>query len=141
MPSVEFRTRESLVEIARDWVEMLASGDLTRWDELADDALVMEAPFTPPGLFTEQRGSAQCKAMVESFLVAMASFAWHDIVIHATDDPELAFGTARSTATAVNGMSYANRYCYTVRIRDGKVVAYTEYFNPLPVMKAFGLTA
>ena len=124
-------------DIARRWVEMLASGDLSQWNELARADLVMEAPFSPPGLFATTVGTQACRDNVVKFFSAMQSFEWHDIDILRTEDPDLIFGTARSKATTLTNESYVNRYCFIVMLKDGKVQKYVEYFNPLPVMEAF----
>ncbi|CAN5392284.1 hypothetical protein BH10PSE12_BH10PSE12_13290 [soil metagenome] len=131
-------TEPSPLSVARHWVQALAAGDFDAWPDLADEALVMHVPFSPPGLFTECVGRDACIEMTRGFWAAMQSFAWHDIDIHASDDPGMIFGTARSEAMTVTGQAYTNRYCFIAKVRDGRVYDYTEYFNPLPVMEAFG---
>lgn len=131
------QVERSVIEIARHWVEMLASGDFSDWPALASGDLLMRAPFSPPGLFPENRGSAHCLDLVKKFYSAMHSFAWYDIEAWQTDDPELVFGQAKSRAITVAGAPYNNQYCYIVRIRGGKVIEYSEYFNPLPVIEVF----
>lgn len=37
------------------------------------------------------------------------------------------------------GGTYENDYIGTFRLENGKVVEYTEYFNPIVMAKAFGI--
>lgn len=127
-------------DIALAWVEGLARNDPAVWD-FAAETLVMEAPYTPPGLFGECAGRDACREMTQTFFAQMQSFGWYDIDIHATDREGVIFGTARSEATTITGASYTNRYTFTVVVTNGRVLHYTEYFNPLPVMTAFGISA
>jgi len=66
------------------------------------------------------------------------SFAWRDVVIRATEDPDLVVATARSEAVVRPDRPYANSYVIFVRFRDGQVVEHIEYFNPLPVIALYG---
>lgn len=58
-------------------------------------------------------------------------FAWEDIHLNATDDPELAVARCSATAVLSNGQNYQNDYSIFVRVRDGKVIELTEYFSPI----------
>ena len=61
-------------------------------------------------------------------------FDWHDVVIRATEDPELFVVTARSDVLLRSGQHYANGYVMLTRVRGGKILEHVEYFNPLPVL-------
>jgi uncharacterized protein len=66
---------------------------------------------------------------------AKRSFAWRDVEIRATEDPELFVTTARSEAVLVSGDNYANDYIMITRVRGGLIAEHTEYFNPLPIVE------
>jgi ketosteroid isomerase-like protein len=95
-------------------------------------------PFAPPGVASELRGRTHAIEALSGLWQAKKSFAWHDVVIRGTDDPELFVTTARSEAVLVSGQNYANSYVILTRLRDGKVAEHVEYFNPLPVIEVFG---
>ncbi|SEU42675.1 hypothetical protein SAMN05421811_120107 [Nonomuraea wenchangensis] len=45
--------------------------------------------------------------------------------------------TARGTVTAT-GAPFEQRPVAVIRVRDGQVVSYRDYINPLPLLKALG---
>lgn len=123
----------------RKWLDVLASGDMSAWHGKVADDVVMRFPFAPAGLPTEVQGFDVCQQTVSAFWQSMDVFEWHDVRLEPLrDDPEAIFGTARSEATTVWGASYKNEYCFLARFRDGLILEYTEYFNPLPSIEVFG---
>ncbi|KUG09967.1 nuclear transport factor 2 family protein [Solirubrum puertoriconensis] len=59
--------------------------------------------------------------------------------IYATDDPNFLFVQFRGEIDIKAGGKYENDYLGTFRLQDGRIVEYTEYFNPLVMAKAFGI--
>lgn len=59
--------------------------------------------------------------------------------IHSTEDPDFFFATWRGEIEIKAGGMYANDYVGTFRLKDGRVVEYTEYFNPIVMAKAFNI--
>lgn len=57
----------------------------------------------------------------------------------ATEDPNFIFVKFTGDMTLKSGGKYENDYVGTFRLRDGKIVEYVEYFNPVLMAKAFGL--
>lgn len=125
----------------KQWLGVLAAGDFDAWPQVAGKALVMRVPFAPPVINPTMEGYDACLAGTRAFWAAMKTFVFHDVELHTTDDPELIVGRARCEAETVAGKPYQNQYCFFVRVRDGKVVDHLEYFNPRPVIEAFGLPA
>jgi ketosteroid isomerase-like protein len=61
------------------------------------------------------------------------------LTVHDTTDPELFVLELHGTATVTQtGKVYSNTYCTHMRIRNGKIVLFREYFNPDIVLEAFG---
>ena len=70
--------------------------------------------------------------------------ALDDVVLHRTDDAEVVIGEFTATGVVTpTGAPYAMRYIGVVRVRDGEIVSYRDYWNPLAVqdLTAFGATA
>lgn len=119
------------------WFELIATGATERWPEVADDALTMRTPFSPPGLPTEIVGLPACQQATGGLWRSFNSFVWVELNIFEAEQPDLVFAIAKSRAETVWGTIYANDYCFKIRIRNGKVIEQTEYFNPLPVIATF----
>ena len=131
-------SRPDMARFIRAWLDVVASGPGDAWPACAADDIVIRLPFAPGGVPNELRGLAQALATFEPVWKGKKRFTWHDVVIRATEDSELFLITARSEAVLVSGQPYANDYVILIRIRDGRVVEHTEYFNPLPVIALYG---
>ena len=105
-------------------------------DFFAPDA-VLEYPFAPPGLETTFTGK---EAIIANFLrvrqyLALESFS--DANAIESRDPNTvvleANGTGRSLVTKER---YDQRYISVITVRDGLIVLYRDYWNPLNVIQA-----
>ncbi len=53
-------------------------------------------------------------------------------------DPSMVVAEYEGSIELTSGGRYDNRYCGIFRIRDGRIVGFTEYFDPLVLQSAFG---
>jgi ketosteroid isomerase-like protein len=84
-------------------------------------------------------GRAEWEQMMRAWFGAtFDSFAWSDVELHAGADPNRVFGTGKSRGVMKDGRVYENEYSWIFRLRDGRIVDYIEYFNPLNIIKTFG---
>jgi ketosteroid isomerase-like protein len=125
-----------LKALAHRWHDMVATGAFAAWSDLVDVEFVLRMPYAPPGVPEELRGLDARDALAKS-RQGQERFEWKEVVVTATEDPELLITTARSEVLLKSGGTYANRYVMLTRFRDGKVLDHTEYFNPLPVIELF----
>src|SRR5258708_416155 len=59
--------------------------------------------------------------------------------LFATEDPQFIFVKFRGIIEIRAGGTYENDYLGTFRLEKGKIVEYTEYFNPIVMARAFGI--
>ncbi|HWK07798.1 MAG TPA: nuclear transport factor 2 family protein [Puia sp.] len=59
--------------------------------------------------------------------------------LYATEDPLFIFVKFRGIIEIRAGGTYENDYLGTFRLEKGKIVEYTEYFNPIVMARAFGI--
>jgi ketosteroid isomerase-like protein len=126
--------------LVREWLDIVASGPAEAWEGRAAEEVVIRLPYAPPGVAGEFLGKAAAIAAMTPVWEGKERFDWHDVVIRATEDPDLLVTTARSEVLLRSGQTYANSYVMLTRIRDGVVVEHVEYFNPLPVIELYGAT-
>ncbi len=120
--------------LIRHWLDITAMGPAEAWDGVAADDLVMRLPYAPPGVLAVMTGLAETRDTLGHHWGTKQSFDWRDVVILGTEDPELYVTTARSEVVLANGEPYANDYVIMTRVRGGKIIEHTEYFNPLPIV-------
>jgi ketosteroid isomerase-like protein len=102
-------------------------------DLLADD-VVVEFPFAPPDRPSRFDGRAQFLAFAEPQQAALpVRFdAVRNVVVHDTADPEVIVVEYVIAGTfTTTGHQAAAPFVSVLRVRDGKVVHWREYQNPL----------
>jgi ketosteroid isomerase-like protein len=104
---------------------------------MAPDGLI-EWPYRPAGVPAGVRGRAE----IRRFLTAAANSPivfdeYRDVVVHETLDPEViiveyeAHGKITTT-----GAPYRQTIIAVFRVRDGQIVSYRDYLNPLTLAEA-----
>jgi ketosteroid isomerase-like protein len=112
---------------------------LEAWKATFAEDGVWEMPFAPEPLAKSVPGRHLIGHFIDWFFDSVPDLRIDSLTVHDTTDPELFVLELRGTATvSQTGKIYANTYCTHMRIRDGKIVLFREYFNPNVVLEAFG---
>ena len=94
-------------------------------------------PYLPdpyPKGSTGREGFQEVFALASSLFV---EFSWTSMETFLTqEDPTLVIARASSKATLRNGDDYTNDYVFFVRVVDGKVSEYREYFDLARLLSA-----
>lgn len=104
---------------------------------MAPDAC-MEWPYVPSGEGIRLHGLAQ----IEDFLrkADESPVRWdefHDIVIYETTDPEVVICEYEADGhLSTTGGPFHQSVIAVLRIRDGRLVLYRDYINPMQLIKA-----
>jgi ketosteroid isomerase-like protein len=62
---------------------------------------------------------------------------YRDIVVHETTDPEVIIVEYEARGTVVaTGAPFQQTVIAVIRVRDGLILSYRDYINPLPVAEA-----
>ena len=91
------------------WLAMYSSGRFEDWPEIVADDFILRFPYAPSGV-PEALPAASAREALAGSRAGQVRFDWLDVVITATEDPELLVTTARSEAMLSSGGTYANRY-------------------------------
>lgn len=102
---------------------------------------VMEYPFLRPGDELTLRGQEEVRAFFEGREKIRAHFEVGEVtsVIYQTDDPEVVITQIHHRG--FNKRTNSPYYVHAVgiiRVRDGKIVHYTDYMNPLVLAQLTG---
>jgi ketosteroid isomerase-like protein len=99
---------------------------------LAEDAWI-EWPYRPAGIPGRLDGRGQIREFLTAQAAGLVRFEeYRNIVIHESTDPEVviveydAYGTVIPTGAPLHQTIIA-----VIRVRDGLVVSYRDYLNPL----------
>ena len=121
-------------DLARAYIAAVEAGELP--DELCCDD--MTAWITTGG----RMGKTQYQGLIR-LLAKMCAAPIRFTIDAITAEDDRVIAEARSTATLVNGESYAQTYVFAMRVRGGKIAHIAEHYNALeteaklvPLMRA-----
>jgi len=114
--------------------DRLNPGAETFVEMFAEDG-VMEFPYALPSpRRLEGREALAAHLAYLARLVELLSVS--DVVKHETTDPEVFIVEFASSGRAVaTGEPFEQRYISVIRVRDGHIVHYKDYWNPLAILR------
>jgi ketosteroid isomerase-like protein len=121
-----------------------AIGDFLRPDaesflEMFAEDGVLEFPYAPPGIVTRLDGRAELASHLQGFPEILQIDRMTAPVVHRTMNPEvviLEFGCVGHGVRT--GEPYDQRYISVITVKDGLIVHYADYWNPLIALQAVG---
>ncbi|MEU1388117.1 MULTISPECIES: nuclear transport factor 2 family protein [unclassified Nonomuraea] len=123
-------------KVVTDILQAGRTGDHERFLDLMAPDAVIEWPYRLEGMPAKLCGRAEIAAFVSAQGSLISFDEYVDLVMHETVDPEVIIVeyTVNGTVTGT-GAPFTQRIIAVLRVRDGQVVSYRDYINPLPLMK------
>ncbi len=112
--------------------------DVATFVELMAPDGYIEWPYRPAGVPARVRGRTE----IREFLTASANTfvrldEYRDVVVHETTDPEVVIVEYEAHATVIaTGAPYRQMVIAVFRVRNGQVLSYRDYLDPLPLAEA-----
>lgn len=130
MPDIETLVRNYLA---------LGTTDFAAFLDLMHDEIVLEFPYgASAGLKPQLRGREEAREALGGFLASVPTLRFLDVEVHGCSDSDEAFATYRARATVpTTGKQYAQDYVAQFKQRDGKVIYFREWFDPVRLLNAF----
>jgi uncharacterized protein len=129
-------------EIAELVLKIVAGEEVSFADLFAADG-VLAYPFAMPGRPSELRGREEIRAYFAGMAGRRETFVMEgvDEVIWETHDPEVVIVeiTHHGHSTVTNA-PYELRALGVIRVRDGEIVRYDDYMNPIALATLSGRT-
>lgn len=134
-------TTPTAVELLRRSLDTFLAKDMKGWTDLCDEAVVAEFPFAPEGTPARIEGRAALYEYLKGYPDAISIASLPSVHIHATADPDVAIAEWSASGTVLsNGNPYEMSYATFVTFRNGLILNYREYWNPLAFLTAMGGT-
>jgi uncharacterized protein len=133
------RTPREVAELVR---KMVAGEGVVFADLFAADG-VLSYPFASPGQPSELRGRDAIRAYFTRAAALRGAFVMEgiDAVIRETDDPEVVVAEiSHHGHSTVTDAPYQLKALGVMRVRDGEIVTYDDYMNPLALAAMLGRT-
>ncbi|ADO56429.1 MULTISPECIES: nuclear transport factor 2 family protein [Paenibacillus] len=115
----------------------LLEENMEQWISLFDDNAVFEFPYAPKHFVQVLQGKAAIYEYIKEFPSILRIQHFSSPTIHTTTDPSLFVAEFASEAQAVStGKPYNQTYISVIKLKNGKISHYKDYWNPLVALEA-----
>lgn len=134
--TTEGDTLTTLADILRaNLGDLLAPAD-SFVDMFAEDG-AMEFPYAPDGVGKTLVGKPALSAHFNAIGGMLSISAIKDVEVHRNDGDTVVVEFACDGMVVPTGKPYPQRYVSVIKLKDGKIVRYRDYWNPLVFSAAF----
>ena len=133
------RTPREIADLVR---KMVAGEGVVFADLFAEDG-VLAYPFAPPGQPAELRGRDTIRSYFSALGRARELFVQEGVeaTVWETDDPDLVITEITHHGRSnVSGGAYRLTALGFIRVRDGEIVRYDDYMDPIALARLLGRT-
>lgn len=125
-------------EVLRRSMTLLENGDMRGWVDLFSADGVLEFPYAPPGWPNRFEGREALWNHMQKFPEHL-TVKFSDLRFYETTDPEFAIGEYRGEGEAVvTGRDFHQNYISLVWTRNGEIIRFRDFWNPLGHLDALG---
>ena len=129
----------SAAALLRHSLDLFLAKDMKGWSLLCADDVVAEFPFAPQGSPRRLEGREALHEYLRNYPSVIDVRSIPDLRVYPTTDPDVAIAEWSSSGEVLtNGNAYEMRYATFVTFRDGLIVSYREYWDPLAFTQALG---
>lgn len=135
-PNVE---QSSAAQVLTEYLSLL-NQNAQNWEDLFAEDAVFESPYAPhtPGRL---EGKAAICSFIKNALFQMQNLRFSNIRVYPTANPNLVWAEYHGEAVAVaTGRSYQQDYVVKLETREGQIISYCDYANPIATVEAWGGT-
>lgn len=127
----------SAAQLLRRSLDTFLDKDIKGWAELCDENVVVEFPFAPDVASRKLIGRAAIYEYLKNYPSVIDIQSTPTLRINATDDPNMAIAEWSVSGRVIsNGNPYEMSYATFVTFKNGLIVNYREYWNPMAFMAA-----
>ncbi|WP_299888094.1 nuclear transport factor 2 family protein [uncultured Ruegeria sp.] len=105
--------------------------------DMCDEDIVFEFPFTPEGSVRELRGRTAMEAYLPKVGALIRFEAMSPAITHMAKDGET-FVLEFSCKGKGEAGRYDQNYISVIQVRNGRIIRYRDYWNPLILLNAVG---
>ncbi|ASB89452.1 nuclear transport factor 2 family protein [Bacillus sonorensis] len=129
----------SITKVIERFLDSMLEKDMKKWIELWDDQAVFEFPYAPAGFPEKIEGKSAIYDYIKDFPEKIDIVRFTPPVIYQIPDSNTAIAEFECEGTVISmGLPYKQKYISVIKTKDGKIVHYKDYWNPLTVIEAFG---
>lgn len=136
-PAQEAGKGLTAAQLLKRSLDTFLAKDIKGWAELCDENVVVEFPFAPDVASRKLVGRAAIYEYLKNYPSVIDVQRTPTLKIIATDDPNMAIAEWSVSGRVIsNGNPYEMSYATFVTFKNGLIVTYREYWNPMAFMAA-----
>ncbi|MGG0022619.1 nuclear transport factor 2 family protein [Bacillus inaquosorum] len=113
--------------------------DMKSWTELWDENAVFEFPYAPEGSPKRIEGKAAIYDYIKDYPDQIHLSSFTAPTVYRSADTNTIIAEFQCDGHVIEtGLPYRQSYISVIETRDGRIVRYKDYWNPLVVKEAFG---
>ncbi|MGA2868901.1 MAG: nuclear transport factor 2 family protein [Verrucomicrobiota bacterium] len=124
--------------VIEEFLDALEAISVERFLNVWHENGVQVMPYAPEGFPARLEGKKAIRRQYAILLAEYKSIRIPNRIFHFTNDPNRVWVELQSEIQfKATGKSYNNTYVCLFILRDGKIIEYKEYFNPLILLNSF----
>ena len=129
----------TVAQIFSDHLQLI-SKDIPAWLELFAEDAIVEFPYASAlGSPDRLAGKSAIYNHMKDVPAKMQNLTFTNIQSHQMLNPNFLFAEVHGEATIVaTGCHYQQDYVMQLETKEGKIIHYREYWNPIPALEAWG---
>jgi ketosteroid isomerase-like protein len=126
---------EQAEQIMQLFVDRFIRKDYDAMLDLFDEDVIFEFPYVPKPYPKQLEGKAALQQHLEMLDKMLEITSFTTPIVHVSADSPVFFAQFEGCGTILaEGKPYEQQYISVVELRDGKIVRYQDYWNPLAMM-------
>jgi uncharacterized protein len=131
--------RQKNEQTIRTYFQLLSQKRMDEWLKLWADDGVQDMPYSPTGFPKRVEGKAAVAKHYSALPKSVGRMVFPDLIIYPMTDPNTFFVEFRGEIEVLaTKKPYNNTYAGLFKFRDGKVVLFREYYDPIVFVEAWG---
>jgi uncharacterized protein len=120
-------------------LQRLADKDVAAWVSMWADDGAMEFPYAPPGYPARLPDKAAIRDYMRDYPATVDIKTFAIDAFHHTQNPDVVIVEFSVEGRAIpTDRPYSMRYVGVITLRDGAIINYRDYWNPMVAAVAFG---
>ncbi|TWJ45670.1 putative PhzA/B-like protein [Bacillus paralicheniformis] len=129
----------TITDVVEQFLQSMLEKDMEKWIQLWDQDAVFEHPYAPPGFPKKLEGKSAIYEYIKDFPEKIDIVRFTAPTIHQMANTGYAAVEFECEGTVCEtGLPYNQQYISLVNMKEGKIVHYKDYWNPLTVIESFG---
>lgn len=126
-------------QAVRDFLDLLSKKRMDAWLELWDENGVQDMPYSPPNFPKRVEGKTAIARHYSALPSNVGRMVFPDLTIYPMLEPNTLYAEYRGEIEVLaTKKPYNNTYAGLFQFRNGKILLFREYYNPMVFVEAWG---